>query len=539
VTDTTKYILYSISDSQSSVMRFLISFLFQHDLYNGHHEKYSDHTATQNRLNHLLTTFINSLDNILTEERFQTLNNTTFAKKFKTRSNFKDLLKTHDDSITIDDIWELLCSHATTDLFMFHIDGETKQPDVYIQNYHHPDNYDTSHQPLYMFEINGIIYNIIPVKFDTYNRVSDSFISGTFDEEQTLTKKHNSLMYKWITTVVKSHTSFTNYVETYDPAYYPITTTKILNRLKVKKNGRTINQYVNRFKKAVYYQLDVGDDDDTWVCTFPVFPYVYSTHPSIDRHPIEDFKPPPFADAMKSLAYMNQTMPKSSFQASQYVVVGKSVVGIVCENNLILPCTKIKYDAEVHTLPVSETATLYESMNQELFEEHIVQINKMSELKIRDYLYDKLRYAIMKDPSIINGFKAPELTEQFQNLPDTKHEIFKDIEPSYSLIYENDLEASTLVLPEKYRAHYLKRLLYEMKKTPLKKRVPRIPNMFLFHKQAGETFTVRRIITPISKREQTLVNEIKQLKEGAQTPAIETKIRQKEQELERLREVPE
>jgi len=166
-------------------------------------------------------------------------------------------------------------------------------------------------------------------------------------------------------------------------------------------------------------------------------------------------------------------------------------------------------------LPASNTVSvLYDDVNKTLYEEYKYDLNELDKQKIRDYLYEKMRYHLMKDPGrTVHNFdlndKSRDSLLNILGIKDEKKQhdeidpvFVKNMEESHDVILENNLD-KTLKIPLKYRKYMIERLVYELKYLKLKKDeilnekniLPSIPDMLLFKKEPNETFKIYQIVT--------------------------------------------
>lgn len=508
--DNLEYIMLRIEYTNCQLLDLI---LFQKVLLDNTFSKYK---SDKNRILTQRNKLIKNINENLTDDMFNTLNNTLLKTKYKTIKNLCEKIKDLEESIDCNELIDLISLpgiifNEPIDLFYFKKDNEKNIKNILPKHYH-PDKYDRSHRQIFIYDNNIYTFLITPVKNKLDIETYKDYVSSNA----------KNILYGWLETYAKKEISdYMDYIGSFNPSYYEYSFKKIVSAVDEKYGIKTKTQIVNKFHKTVYYQFeltkskefhilgnkfgDLIDKDRYSKLIIPVIPYAFDY---TSKHEYISEKYPDLGNVYETfinLTIINEIMPNDFYKPIELLVIDGYVTGIICQSDLVLTCEKIAYkdiENKIKLSPSTRIYILYDEINKQFFETHKNLLNNYEKLKVRDYLYNHLRYRIMKNPQLIYSLDASsENVSKLENLLEIKKEtdsskkIFNDSELKYDVIMRNDYN-KTIHIPNEYKEHIISRLIYDLEYVPLSLNdvqnnvLSSIPNMFLFRQREGEIFTV-------------------------------------------------
>lgn len=431
--------------------------------------------------------FVKKLETNLTDIIFNTLNNGQLKRKYKTRQNLFDTLNNTQISVTIDeddvipddDMVELLSRFAgetKLDIFQFYTTEPTlvndEKLDIHLHEYYHPDQYHTSHTPIYIFKASNKLFNIIE--------------NGAVSEDEK--DKNQTTLYNWLETAKKYPRTLREFINSYNVNHYDIT----MRQLRRYFKGYTKTEYLNDSLQTIYVRF--ANEENKY--QFPTVPYIYTRKNMNNTAKLSEYNVLSYTETMKDLNYLSTHF--KGYTPHKHIIINKNIVGIMSHNKLITPCQATSIDDNVEKLEKNKTLyALYDEINSEFYKNVEPVLSKFDKMRTRDYLYNKLRYHLMNKNISVAESKNREY------LMNVTQEYFKDIDHTYDVIYDNNY-SSELEIPKKYHEYMVSRLIYEHQTLKLKqfdvvdssKRIEEISDLYLFKKQENEEFFVYKVVKP-------------------------------------------
>ena len=370
--------------------------------------------------------------------------------------------------------------------------------EIILPKYYNPDNYDRSHRQIFLLETkptqlksqkdrgkfeDKYLFLISPFKSQNMN---------TYKDYISLNAKN--IIYEWLDKAAKKKIeNYIDHISTFPPNNYNHTLKKITTEINKIYGIKNNIQIVNKFNKTIYYELNLIKSKENIIndlnlnkkidsqnynkLIIPVIPYAFNHN--INHTYISENIPNlvNIYESFINLKLIDDLIP-GLYKPVELLVIDNIVHGIICESDLILACTKISYDIVKeninisHLKPSNRIYILYDEINKQFFEIHKKSLNQYENIKIRDYLYNHLKYQIMKNNNIIYNMDiSTDIINKFKKILKIKDniiinnteniKIFTNQPINYNSILVNDLTIP-INIPIEFKNSIISRLLYEM-----------------------------------------------------------------------------